>query len=421
MPGFLFSSFPLALALLFLQYSRVQRHREEHLLWSKTTRTQTHTSTCAVTHMQEPDTRTRAVTNLSLPCCLFLLTPLTHFHLNDCSSCTSPVLILTRHTSSPRGPPPHPPVAPSPICGTTHTDRHTLVLTLTLLYCFCHLKSSLSPKLCLLLLYFGTQCVTAARVNWIWMRHLTFCLPNWRTDWLTDCLCRSLSPYRPSRLTELLSVSVHCNKVYLPICLCLSEFMAEWIDDPQLWPHLFMSLSVHFLPICLLMPFNPFPPSGDIYLVLFACVSILTRNRLCCLVVLPHFITCLTDLCVIKHSALLQICTRDVQTRLKCLVTLRPRGGFAVIEEILLFIEVVPMFPAGSCPMPQRTLQPCWAHLKKEPSTWPGPSLLMATVPSYATYWRFLRTVSHIISSHASIHCNLLYRALYPLCQFTQL
>lgn len=195
---------------------------------------------------------------------------------------------------------------------------------------------------------------------------------------------------------DWLSVSVHCNKLYLPICLCLSEFMAEWINDPQLWPHLFMSLSVHFLPICLLMPFNLFPPSGDIDLVLFACVSILTRNHLCCLF-LPHFITCLTDLSVMKHSALLQICTRNVQ-RPKCSVTLCP-WGFAVIGEIILFIEVVLMFPAGSCPMPQRTLQRCWAHLRKEPLTLPGPSLLMATVPSYATSWRFLRIVSHIIAS----------------------
>ncbi len=413
MPGFLFSPFPLSLTFVLLQYSPVQRHRKEHVLWSKTTRTQTHTSVYTDAHVQEPDTHTLTTTNLSLPCCLFLLTPLTHFHLNDCSS-SPPLSSFSPDTLPAPGDSPTPPF---PICETTHTERHTLVPTLTPLYCFCHLKPSLSPKLCLLLLYFGTQCVSAGKVNWIWMRHLSFCLPNWWTDWLTDCTCLSLSPYRPSRLTELLSVSVHCNKVYLPICLCLSEFMAEWTDDPQLWPHLFMSLSVHFLPICLLMPFNPFPPSGDIYLVLFACVSILTRNRLCCLVVLPHFITCLTDLCVIKHSALLQICTRDVQRRL---VTLCPRGGFAVIGEILLFIEVVPMFPAGSCPMPQRTLQPCWAHLKKEQSTWPGPSLLMATVPSYAISWRFLRTVSNIISSHPSIHCNLLLHILYPLSQFTQ-
>lgn len=182
-----------------------------------------------------------------------------------------------------------------------------------------------------------------------------------------------------------------------------------------------MSLPVHFLRICLCMPFNPFPPSGDIYLILFACVSILTRNHLCCLV-LPHFITCLTDLSVIKHSALLHICSRDVQKRPKCSVTLCPCGGFAVMGEILLFIEVVLTLPAGSCPMLQRTLQLCWARLKKEPSTWPGPSLLMATVPSYATSWRFLRTVSHILvvfNSHASIHSTLFY-TFCALCQFTQ-
>lgn len=106
-------------------------------------------------------------------------------------------------------------------------------------------------------------------------------------EWLADCLCLSLSP-----CWLLLSVSIHCNKVYQPICLCLSEFMAEWINDPQLWPCLFMSLSVRFLPICLRMPFNPFPPSGDVDLVLFAWVSILTKKKklslLSCLATFHH-------------------------------------------------------------------------------------------------------------------------------------
>lgn len=75
---------------------------------------------------------------------------------------------------------------------------------------------------------------------------------------------------------------------------------------------------------------------------------------------------------------------------------LQPCGGFAAIRQILLFIKVALVFPAGNCPTPQRTLPPCWAHLRKEPSTWRGPSLLMATVRSYVTSWRFRRIVSHV-------------------------
>lgn len=239
------------------------------------------------------------------------------------------------------------------------------------------------------------------------MRHVTFCLPNWLTDWLFLSLLVPLSVVLLAvcLLTELPSVSVHCYTVYLSICLCLSEFMAEWINDPRHRPHLFMSLSVHFLPICLLIPFHPILPLWW-YLSHFfvSCVSVLTRNCLCCLV-FPHFITRLTDLSLIKHSTLLRIHTRDTQRRRKmCSVSQWLRGGFAVIGEILLFIKVLPLFPTGSCPMPQRTLQLFWAHLKKEPSTWPGPNPLMATVLSYATFWRFPKTVSHVISRYFQPH-----------------
>lgn len=116
-------------------------------------------------------------TSLSLPFCLFLLTPLTHFHLNDTCS-PSPLLSpFSPYTLAvPRDPPasiPH---------------LFVRLLTQTLLYCFCHLKSPLSPKLCLLLLYFGTQWAEA-KVHLIWMRHLNFCLPKWWTDWLSVCVC----------------------------------------------------------------------------------------------------------------------------------------------------------------------------------------------------------------------------------------
>lgn len=63
------------------------------------------------------------------------------------------------------------------------------------------------------------------------------------TDWLFLSLFIVLSAVSLAAclLTELPSISIHCYKVYLSICLCLSEFMAEWINDPLLWPHLFMS------------------------------------------------------------------------------------------------------------------------------------------------------------------------------------
>lgn len=186
--------------------------------------------------------------------------------------------------------------------------------------------------------------------------------------------------------------------------------MAEWINDPQLWPHLFMSLSVHFLPICLLIPFNPFPPSRW-YLSPPVCLCVHLDKE-------PSLLSCLATfhhlshwhLCYKTFSFASDLCERHSEN-VRCSVTLCPCGGFAVMGEILLFIEVVLMFPAGSCPMPQRTPQLRWVRLKKEPSTWPGPSLLMATVPSYATSWRFLRTVSHIISSLFQSCINLLHQS----------
>lgn len=187
--------------------------------------------------------------------------------------------------------------------------------------------------------------------------------------------------------------------------------MTEWINDPQLWSHLFRSLPVHFLPICFLMLFNLFPPLWW-YLSRFVCQCVHVDKE-------PSLLSCLTTFHHLSNWSLcyktFSFTSRGVQRRTKCSVTLWPRRGFAVIREILLFIEVVPLFPAGSCPMPLRTLQPCWAHLKKELSTWRGPSLLMETVPSYATYWRFLRTVSQVITSQAFLG-HILPSVLCTLC-----
>lgn len=138
------------------------------------------------------------------------------------------------------------------------------------------------------------------------------------------------------------------------------------------------------------------PPLSDIYLILSACVHLDKQPSLqSCLATFHHLSTW-------SHRYETFSCTSDLDKTpsredLKCSVALRPRGGLTVTGGILLFIGVVPVFPAGSCPTPPRTLQPCWAHQRKEPSTWPGPSRLMGTVPSYATSWRFPRTVSHIL------------------------
>lgn len=168
-----------------------------------------------------------------------------------------------------------------------------------------------------------------------------------------------------------------------------------------------------FPPICLLMPFNPFflPPSGNIHLVLFARVSILTRSHLCSLVK-SHFITCLTDVSVqllfffrpflwetlgVERSAQ---GFSDPPTPKACLLRSR----------LIFYLSALSCdSPTGSSPMLRRTPRPCWANWKKEPSTWPGPSLLMATVLSYATSWRSLKTVSLLQSS-------TLLSTLWDLC-----
>lgn len=135
------------------------------------------------------------------------------------------------------------------------------------------------------------------------MWHQTFCLP----DWLTDCFCLCLLCYRPSRwlpafwLSYRLYQFIAIRFIYQSVC----AYLNLWLNELMIlcFGLIYSCLPVHFLSICLLMPFNPFPPSSDIHLVLFACVSILTRNHLCCLVS-PHFITCLTDLSLTKDFCL---------------------------------------------------------------------------------------------------------------------
>lgn len=295
--------------------------------------------------------------------------------------------------------------------------EHTF--TWTPQYCFCHLKSSLSPKLCLLLLYFGTQWVTAARVNWIWMRHLTSCLPNWLTDWLFLSFFASPSVVSLARclLTELLPISIRCYKVYLSICLRWSEFMVEWINDPQLWSHLFRSFSVHFLRI---RPPHAFQsvslPSGDIYLVMFACVSILTRSHHCCLVS-PHFITCLTDLSVIKHSALLQEAFRAEQNARQLSAPQR------------ICCHERDSFIYRSCPtVPRRQLP----HAPENPTAVLSTSEKRAIDLAWAKPFdgnspliRYILEVSENSKSRNSQPCVQRLHpsicALYPLCQIAQL
>lgn len=78
----------------------------------------------------------------------------------------------------------------------------------------------------------------------------------------------------------------------------LSEFMAECINDPQLWPCLLASLCVS-VGVCV-FPF-PFYPSSVRLLILAISILLslapaLTRG------LHPRFITCPTDLFVSSHS-----------------------------------------------------------------------------------------------------------------------
>lgn len=220
------------------------------------------------------------------------------------------------------------------------------------------------------------------------------------TDWVTDCFCLSFSPYQLSRwlaffwLNYCLYPFIAIRFIYQSVCAYLN-----------LWPNELMihSFGLIYSGLCTFSPYlspSAFQsiPSLWWYLSRFVCQCVHVDKE-------PSLLSCLTTFHHLSNWSLcyktFSFASRGVQRRTKCLVTLWPRRGFAVIREVLLFIEVVPLFPTGSCPMPQRTLQPCWAHLKKELSTWRGPSLLMETVPSYATYWRFLRTVSHVIPSRA--------------------
>ncbi len=167
------------------------------------------------------------------------------------------------------------------------------------------------------------------------------------------------------------------------------------------------------------MPFNLFSPSGDIYLVLFAWVSILTRKPLCCLV-LPRFITCLTDLSVIKHSGLLQVCTRDVQRRLKCSAALRPCGGFAVIGEILFIYRSCPVVPRRQLP-----------HAPENPTAMLSTSEKRAIDLAWAKPFdgnspliRYILEVSENRSHISQVFFSSLaptFCALYPLCHPQQL
>lgn len=149
--------------------------------------------------------------------------------------------------------------------------------------------------------------------------------------------------------------------------------MVEWVDDPQLWPHLLIFI-LRFLSTysCLLA-------------LLLISISIHLNKQ-------PSSLSRLVTFHHLSNWSLCY-CTSAFASDLNAL---QPCGGFAAIRQILLFIKVALVFPAGNCPTHQRTPLPCWAHLRKEPSTWRGPSLLMATVPSYVTFWRFQRIVSHV-------------------------
>lgn len=125
-----------------------------------------------------------------------------------------------------------------------------------------------------------------------------------QSDGLTVFLCPPIGCF--VRLNCRLYPSIAINFIYQSVCAYLNLWLNE-LMIPSFGLVYSCLLSVHFPPICLRMSFNPFPPpppssSTDIHLALFAWVSIMTRNHLRSLV-LPHFITCLTDLFVIKHSA----------------------------------------------------------------------------------------------------------------------
>lgn len=89
--------------------------------------------------------------------CFFLLTPLTHFHIND-DFFSPPLSSFSPDTLSAPGDPPTPLHS---ICETTHSNLGIVLLLSQILF---------SPQTLLAVVF-----LLHTSVNSIWMRHLTFC------------------------------------------------------------------------------------------------------------------------------------------------------------------------------------------------------------------------------------------------------
>lgn len=132
------------------------------------------------------------------------------------------------------------------------------------------------------------------------------------TDWLIVSvpICPSIGCLVDWLPFDLLSyrlyVFIALQFIYQSVFAYLNLWASELMIPSLCLFYSCLCLCIFFLSVPLFLSINSPPPSSDIYLILFAFVSILTRTHLCGLV-LPHFITCLTDRSVIKHSALLQI------------------------------------------------------------------------------------------------------------------
>lgn len=151
---------------------------------------------------------------------------------------TFPVLILTRHTSSPRGPPP-----PFPMCDTTHTHTLTHTHTCTHLYMsVLFLSQIFSSSETFPLSVAHAEPLRRQQAEYEWDIYVSVYL----TDWLTDCFCLPLSLYRPF---------YWLSAFWLSCCLC-SSFAMRFIYQSacaylNLWPNELMISSFGLIYSCL--------------------------------------------------------------------------------------------------------------------------------------------------------------------------